>query len=374
MGSLNTRDSTTEVQPCELYSSDFHSEEIGVVPVEPYGDAFENICTSPTLTNASNYNISFPSNTWASGTPARLESQFVGNVYLAPIPTHCITAPFTSSDGVDPTASNGWQFDASSFIQMNSGMPWWGGPWASPGSHDQTTFSSRLLKTGNLDTHKQKPESISISEATTDGRQHGNRTDSVSQPRENKNCDGPGPCQETSIKSHASALTVAIMYSDPATSPIPFTPDASFDLPETDAQTTPRQSRSSRKASSSNEKRRTKQSPTPETSQSEQRARNRKAANKCRIKTKAAVAELEATEREESSRHEQLSMTLRSLQADVFVLKSEILMHGNCGDWLIQDYLKKSARSLTAGCVGSGEGGSGGGSPISSSRSLQSRR
>jgi hypothetical protein len=153
-----------------------------------------------------------------------------------------------------------------------------------------------------------------------------------------------------------------------------FTPHASFDLPETDAQTTPRQSRSSRKASSSSEKRRTKQSPTPETSRSEQRARNRKAANKCRIKTKAAVAELEATEREESSRHEQLSMTLRSLQADVFALKSEILMHGNCGDRLIQDYLKKSARSLTAWCVGSGEGGSAGGSPISSSQSLQSRR
>ena len=85
------------------------------------------------------------------------------------------------------------------------------------------------------------------------------------------------------------------------------------------------------------------------------------------------MAELEASEKAESLRHEQLSMTLRSLQADVFALKSEILLHGNCADGHIQDYLNNTARSLVNGCGGVAECGRDDGLPIHSSRSTQLR-
>ncbi|KAG8162429.1 hypothetical protein KVR01_008194 [Diaporthe batatas] len=79
------------------------------------------------------------------------------------------------------------------------------------------------------------------------------------------------------------------------------------------------------------------------------RHRNRDAANKCRAKTKKAVAELESTELAKRSEHRELSATARSLQDEVLGLKTELLAHGNCDDALIQQYLMNQARRVGQG-------------------------
>ncbi|KAK7732299.1 hypothetical protein SLS53_008590 [Cytospora paraplurivora] len=85
------------------------------------------------------------------------------------------------------------------------------------------------------------------------------------------------------------------------------------------------------------------------------RERNRAAANKCRRKSKAVVADLEATERELSDEHEQLSQTARGLREEVLALKNALLVHGHCDDEVIQQYLANSARLVGNG----GEAGQG---------------
>ncbi|ROW15696.1 hypothetical protein VPNG_02193 [Cytospora leucostoma] len=85
------------------------------------------------------------------------------------------------------------------------------------------------------------------------------------------------------------------------------------------------------------------------------RERNRAAANKCRRKSKAVVADLEATERELSDEHEQLSQTARGLREEVLALKNALLVHGHCEDEVIQQYLANSARLVGNG----GEAGQG---------------
>lgn len=76
------------------------------------------------------------------------------------------------------------------------------------------------------------------------------------------------------------------------------------------------------------------------------RTRNREAANKCRVKTKLAMADLESTERAMSSEHQALSATARGLRDEVLLLKNELLAHGNCDDTLIQQYLTNQARMV----------------------------
>lgn len=80
-----------------------------------------------------------------------------------------------------------------------------------------------------------------------------------------------------------------------------------------------------------------------------QRARNREAANKCRAKTKLAVADLEETERAMSTEHRELSATARGLRDEVLQLKNVLLAHGNCDDSLIQQYLTNQARMVGGG-------------------------
>lgn len=85
--------------------------------------------------------------------------------------------------------------------------------------------------------------------------------------------------------------------------------------------------------------------------QADPRERNRAAANRCRAKSKVAVAELEATERAMGAEHEELTRTARSLRDEVLLLKNELLMHGNCDDDVIQQYLANSARMVGRGVV-----------------------
>lgn len=77
-----------------------------------------------------------------------------------------------------------------------------------------------------------------------------------------------------------------------------------------------------------------------------QRQRNRVAANKCRKKSKAAIAQLETTERALAEQHASLLATASSLREQVVSLKNEILLHGKCDCDIIQHYLKNAARDL----------------------------
>ncbi|KUI56477.1 Transcription factor atf21 [Cytospora mali] len=79
------------------------------------------------------------------------------------------------------------------------------------------------------------------------------------------------------------------------------------------------------------------------------RERNRAAANKCRRKSKAVVADLEATERDLAEEHRQLSQTAGSLREEVLALKSSLLVHGHCEDEVIQQYFANSARLVGSG-------------------------
>lgn len=83
-----------------------------------------------------------------------------------------------------------------------------------------------------------------------------------------------------------------------------------------------------------------------------QRLRNRAAATKCRMKSKVAIAQLEATERVLSDQHSQLSATVTGLRDEVLTLKNEILLHGNCDCDLINHYLRNAARNLGGGARG----------------------
>lgn len=98
------------------------------------------------------------------------------------------------------------------------------------------------------------------------------------------------------------------------------------------------------------------QQPTTNPKQQQQepdpRARNREAANRCRAKSKVAVAELEATERAMGAEHQALTQTCRTLREEVLSLKNQLLMHGNCDDDLIQQYLANSARLVGSGVLG----------------------
>lgn len=344
--SPNVRASETEVQACNPHSSDFHSKDISVLPVEAYIAALGNNYTSSALTSASYCNTSLPINTWASEPPAGFNPYLAGAIYPPPTPAHRVSIPSTtSSDGLDPTSPSSWQFNAGPLIQTDLGITWWYDPWPSTGRGDRTTLPSRV-NDGNTTTDKHKTERTSVSDAKTD-------SDSPEPARKKKKPNCRGSYQETSSNSNASALTVDLPYSSgSATAPMPLDPDVSFEPVYTEAQTSPPRRRSSRTPGTRSNSPRARQSPPPAAPRPVQRVRNRIAANKCRTKTKAAVAELEATAKAESLRHEQLSVALRSLQAEVFALKSEILTHGACGDGLIQDYLNGSARSWAAGCGG----------------------
>ncbi|POS72017.1 hypothetical protein DHEL01_v209589 [Diaporthe helianthi] len=290
-----------EAQPFNSHSSDFQDENTSVLPVEVCSDtnALDDIYASSTFKSPNDYYTSLQSNSWNSEAPAGVDPPLTGVTSSPPILTHSISTSHYDTEPIPeriPTCTS-----------------------------DEKTYGSQLEK--RTEFHDASPHH-----------------------KKNKS-DGEGSYQETAINSNASDFTTDLTCSpDSATTPTLLPPDASLYSADIEAKANARRSRSSRPAGSTGEKRRAGRQPTPEPAPSTQRVRNRMAANKFRIKTKAAVAELEAMEREESARHEQLSMAVRSLQADVFALKSEILLHGGCGDGLVQNYLNKSVRSLADEC------------------------
>lgn len=89
--------------------------------------------------------------------------------------------------------------------------------------------------------------------------------------------------------------------------------------------------------------------PVPQVPRSSQRQRNRRAATKCREKTKAAMIQLEATEKAASMEHMELSKTVADLRGEVLALKNQLLLHGNCECDVIQKYLRNAARNIGEG-------------------------
>ncbi|KAK3309890.1 uncharacterized protein B0T15DRAFT_17255 [Chaetomium strumarium] len=84
------------------------------------------------------------------------------------------------------------------------------------------------------------------------------------------------------------------------------------------------------------------------TTQSQTRDRNRAAASRYRAKTQAALAQLEATEREVSVRRQSLLTCASQLRDELFRLKNELLRHAGCDCPLIQGYLSHAAEVASA--------------------------
>lgn len=74
------------------------------------------------------------------------------------------------------------------------------------------------------------------------------------------------------------------------------------------------------------------------------RTRNRFAANKCRAKSKAAIANLEEREREIAREREALKKEEHQLREQVFFLKEELFKHDSCGCAGIRSYLGAMAK------------------------------
>ncbi|KAI2464654.1 hypothetical protein F4781DRAFT_412229 [Annulohypoxylon bovei var. microspora] len=75
--------------------------------------------------------------------------------------------------------------------------------------------------------------------------------------------------------------------------------------------------------------------------------RNRKAAHKCRQKSKANIEQLEIRERELSEKNQRLKDMAYSLRNEMLCLKNEVLVHGtNCNNGPIQTYLARVVDGL----------------------------
>ncbi|KAK0728910.1 hypothetical protein B0T21DRAFT_369936 [Apiosordaria backusii] len=82
------------------------------------------------------------------------------------------------------------------------------------------------------------------------------------------------------------------------------------------------------------------------------RSRNRQAAIRYRVKSQAAVAQLEAEELEISQRRKSLLASAGELREEVYWLKNEVLKHADCECLLIQAYLAHAARQVYFGLKG----------------------
>lgn len=97
------------------------------------------------------------------------------------------------------------------------------------------------------------------------------------------------------------------------------------------------------------------------------RDRNRAAASRYRAKTQAALAQLEASEREARLRRQVLLARAGRLRDEVFALKNELLRHAGCDCPLIRGYLSHAAERACEGLRTGGfsaatpAGGGGGG-------------
>ena len=96
------------------------------------------------------------------------------------------------------------------------------------------------------------------------------------------------------------------------------------------------------RAATKNEEDDEEEDPEREVKRQQHLERNRKAANKCRIKQKGFVKGLESMERELARTNKELSDSVQLLREEVLMLKSECLMHCNCSCERIRGYLDQA--------------------------------
>ncbi|KAF2196823.1 hypothetical protein GQ43DRAFT_359626, partial [Delitschia confertaspora ATCC 74209] len=69
--------------------------------------------------------------------------------------------------------------------------------------------------------------------------------------------------------------------------------------------------------------------------------KNRLAAHKCRQRKKEATSALQARYQEVTDRHKQLKMQVTVLRDEMLALKNQVLAHGSCDNWAINQYISK---------------------------------
>lgn len=374
-GATSRRDDMIEDQPSGSYPSYFEYETTSVAPIVQYVDTSNNTYISSMFAGDENYNAPLPYNIWPAGTVGALDMPFADAITSPNAPTNYVPVPLPSPlSWTVPTASNEWQIQGISLVQASAGMPL--GSTFQTGSDiiNNPITSGRSSEASLPNIQHYKPTNTSLSIATTDLSRPERLPDSLPHglpPRRNMS-RATGSNEATKFKTNSSKLGVSQSYNiDLLQTPISPVSDDGSAAPGIDDQTSPRRPGSSRRTSSSGDTQRNLQS-LPPTKRLKQPARSRAAAIKCRAKSKAAAAELEATEKAESLRREQLLATFRSLQAEVLALKSEILLHGKCGDVMIQKYLNSAAGSFLTSYGGPADWARFGGSSIPDSRYLQS--
>lgn len=315
-----------------------------------------NMHISPVPANDGNNNISLLSNIWPAETAAALDTLVGDTITSAAVPTYYMPVPVPGPFiGVAPMIPSEEQSHFDPLVYTSLLTPWW---LDSPGGvgtinnlrNPATSFEATILN---------------IQDSKTTNVTFANPATALSQLNPLPTLRHDSLPRRTSITLTALSSGAATVFDSIASRPAvsstcdidalqdPTNPLSNVDLPTPGVKghTNPRRPA---RPNHNNAAQRTSQSLLPVT-QPQKRSRNRAASHKCRSKSKAAAAVLEALESTESQRCEHLLATFRTLQADVLTLKSEILFHANCGDRLIHEYLDSAARSFVPGAGGAGE-------------------
>lgn len=365
------QDGEIEPQASGLYPGYWHYENSNAVFMAQYFDTFNKMYISAAAENGGNYTKPLPTNIWPAETAAAPDIAVADAIASPTCPTHYIPVadPITSPtipthytplptpgpliEGAYLTPTEG-QPQTDLLVYTSPRTPWWlafpGGAGSSNNlitaatNFDTTISNYQDSKSANL------PQSQTLPDSWRD-----------SFP---KRLSMPGAAKSskaaTDFESSASPPAVGSTGNmDAPQGPTEPVSEVGLLSPGATRNTNPRRPASLAETRRRSDAQRTSPLLSP-TLRPEKRHRNRAAANKCRAKNKAAVAELKASERTESRRREELLATFRALRADVVALKSEILLHANCGDRLIQEYLDTAARSFVPGTAigefASGEG------------------
>ncbi|KAJ0114761.1 hypothetical protein J7T55_004502 [Diaporthe amygdali] len=341
-----------EVRPSTLDSDYFDRDPTSMASIDPCFEAFDERYVTSMFANSGNYDTIFQSDAWPTETIAGPDTHRANS---PTVPPYNIPIPFpTTSNEIVPVAPTAWSTEDPPLSQRSPGVPWWSQT-VTRSNNNPTSADGWEAGIPNNQVHNTALKLFPSSTADLNYSDSGRGSPRYDLSRKRRKSNAAGPNKEKRSESKRLGLAVASTYSiDPPKTPVSATSEISLEPPGTEARPNPRRSGSSRTGSPSHEAQ--SQSQSRPAIQHEQRARNRNAAVKCRAKTKAAATSLEATERAESLRHQQLSATFRGLQAEVFVLKTELLQHGNCEDHVIQDYLKNTAMSLTISGGGPGDG------------------
>lgn len=364
----------TEAQPSGLYPSYFDYENTIVAPLVQYVDTSDNTYIPSVFAGDDNYNPPLPYNIWPTETAGPLSMPFANAMPSLNAPTNYVPVPLPSPlSGTVPPAPDEWQIQDVPSVQTSAGMPWGFAAQTGLGSINNPISSARSSEAGLPNIQDYKAANTFLSNTTTDLSRSEKLPVSLpnSLPR-SRTSRAAASNDATRSQTNASRPGVSRTYNiDILQTPISPFSDGGSSAPGIDDQTSPRPQGNWTRASPNVDRQRTLRS-LPTIPRPDKPARSRAAANKCRAKGKAAAAELEATEKAESLRRGQLLATFRSLQTEVFALKSEILMHGNCDDLMIQNYLNSTAGSFATGYGGPAEWAAFGGSSIPDSRYMQS--